>query len=124
VEALEASMDEKSLGAVYQSNAFRKLMAESKDRLARGAQLRAAMQRQIGAGIVPTGYRADFLDRVSDQIITLLCAAAEMFNQEHPDDLCSTADFCDVLATTRKKLIDGVKMFQSADAQDERTSGG
>jgi fumarate hydratase class II len=94
-------------------------MEESKDRLARGAQLRAAMQRQIEAGIPPTGYRADLLNDVSDQIIQLLCATAEKFLQDHPDDLLSSQDFLDALASSRKKITDGVRMFQSGP-----TSGG
>jgi hypothetical protein len=87
-----------------------KLLEQSKDRLARGAQLRAAMQRQIEAGLTPTGYRADFLDKTSREIVEWLCAAAEKFNKDHPDDMCSTADFLDILMTARNKILAGVQM--------------
>ncbi len=107
-------MDGKSLTAVFASKAFRKLMEESRDRLACGAALRESMRCQIEAGIVPTGYRAACLDHLSDEIITLLCAAAEKFNREHPDDLFSAADFLDALASSRKKIMDGVHQFQAS----------
>src|SRR5690348_76518 len=103
---------------VYGSAAFKRLMAESKDRLARGAVLRAQMQRQLEAGLPVTGYRVTFLAVVSRDIMSLLCAAAERFNRDHPDDLLSTADMLDCLATSRSRLLDAVQKLRSTVAQE------
>lgn len=108
---------------VFSSTAYRKLADESKDRLARGAALRAEMQRQIEAGVVPTGYRAEFLNEVAQDIFRVLCAAAEKFNR-HGDDLWSVADQMDALATVRKRLLDGVKEFRRMDNQQPGEADG
>lgn len=109
----------KNVIAVFSSKAYGKLADESKERLARGAALRAEMQRQIEAGAVPTGYRAAFLNDVAQDIFTVLCAAAENFNQNHPDDLWSVADQSDALATVRKRLLDGAAEFQRMASQHD-----
>lgn len=104
-----------SLAAVYASQVFQKLKEQSKDRLSRGAQLRAAMVAQLAAGLDPTGYRVDFLHATAKQIIDVLCAAAETFNTEHPDDMISTADFLDVLATTKNKIVHAMEVSKAPD---------
>src|SRR5260370_13678255 len=109
-------MNGKPLTAVYASKAFRRLVEDSKDPLAHGAALRESMRREIEAGLTPTGHRPNFVASTSDQIISVLCAAAEKFNQEHLDDMISSQDFLDALASCRKKIMDGVKVFRSLPA--------
>lgn len=117
-------MTEKSIAQVYASASFRRLMEEGRDRLARAAALREQMQRQIEAGLTPTGLYAELVDRMSRDIIQLLCAAAEKFNAEHEDLMCSTAAFLDALATARKRLLEGVAMMRSATpAEEDRADG-
>ena len=41
------------MAALYASQVFQRFLEQSKDRLARGAQLRAAMAAQIAAGLNP-----------------------------------------------------------------------
>lgn len=98
-----------SLRATFASKVFQKLLAESKDRLAKAQQLRSALQAQLEAGQTPTGYRADFLDEASHIIVEQLCVVAQSFNDAHPDDMCTTADLLDILATARNKLLKGVE---------------
>src|SRR5258708_33399121 len=103
----EVLMSAGSLDAVFAPEALRKLAEESKDRLARGAQRRAAMQAQIEAGDTPTGARVDFLQQTSGEIFKVLCEAAERFNRDFPDDLLSVGGQLDAVMTCRKRLLDG-----------------
>jgi hypothetical protein len=122
---MSADRAKPTLVAIYKSRAFKKLLEENKDQLARGAALRRRMQQELAAGIAPTGYRAEFLDRTSREIITHLCAAAERFNAEHPDDLFSSADALDVLATTSRRLLEGAKAFRARSGlENARLRGG
>jgi len=53
--------------ALYASQVFQKLLAQSRDRFARGVQLRAALAAQIAAGLNPTGqYSGHHEDADSD----------------------------------------------------------
>ena len=72
------------------------------------------MAAQIAAGLTPTGYRADFLDQAAQEVIAALGVAAERFNAEHPDDLCSVNDLLDALVTAKARLVKAAQ----AEAQD------
>ena len=108
-------MDGDKLTKVFTSQAYRALVEESKERIARGAARRAAMKAQIEAGITPMGPRADYLNRTSHEIFEILCAAAERFNRDFPDDILSVSDQLDALMTCRRRLLDGVAVFQIED---------
>lgn len=117
-------MTEKSIEQVLVSAAFRKLMEESKDRLARTAALRERVQRQIEVGITPSGPYAEFVERTSRDIFVLLCAAAERFNQENPTLMCPASAFLDALGTTRERLLHGAAQMKSVLAPIEGVRDG
>jgi hypothetical protein len=97
-----------TLGQIVLSASYPQLVAESQDRLGKGRALRDKMLADLGAGRTPTGYRAAFLHATAALIIKVLMNAAERFNAEHLDDMCSVADLLDVLSTARQKLLDGL----------------
>ncbi len=116
----KSTMGNKSLGAVYASQVFQKLLEVSGDRLQKAIALRAAMMKQLREGIAPSGYRADFLNETAREVIHLLCAAAEKFNAAHLDDVCTTADFLDCLATARHKILVAVPQVNAMMAVDPK----
>ncbi len=76
-----------------------------RERLAKGAQDRAAVQEQLQRGEMPTGYRAEWLRRSAMAVITVAAECGERLDVEHPEQAVSLADTLDVLATARRILL-------------------
>lgn len=75
------------------------IIGNSDEALQNGTKLRNRLAQQIQLGETPTGYRYDFLVNSAYRLIDELGNIARDFNDAHPDDRCSTIDFCDILAT-------------------------
>jgi hypothetical protein len=76
------------------------------DRAARSAKLRAEMHAIIDNGQRPEGYRANWVRSAVGHVIELLSEIAEQFNAEHQDDVATTGDVLDILATAKGHLIE------------------
>ncbi len=67
-----------------------------------------AMRKTIGEALArgedPVHYRLDFIRSSVLRVNDALAECARQFDEEHPDDRCSAADFIDILATTRHRM--------------------
>jgi hypothetical protein len=73
-------------------------------RLQRGGIRRTQMIKEIEEGRQPTGPRAEFIRDTAQAIMDLLVESSKEFNEANQDDMISTLDFQDVLATVRGRL--------------------
>jgi len=108
-----------ALASIYVAQTLLRIKNKNKDRLTYGMNQRKAMAAQLAAGITPTGPRAVFLDDVSSDIIHLMAAAAEDYNEENPMDVISANDMLDAIATCRAKLLAGIKRSHAEGVEDE-----
>lgn len=92
-------METQAEKARYAREVFLRLSLSTKERLEHGLRLREKMGEQLARGEKPTGYRPEWLRLTALRIIRELHEAGKEFNEEHPDDLISTHDLYDVLAS-------------------------
>ncbi len=82
------------------TSVFVALVSEKQDRLTKGLMLRQAMHDTIKRGEKPTGYRPEWLKARALELVKVMAAEAQKFDEAHPDDKCSVSDILDVLVTT------------------------
>lgn len=70
-------------------------------RLQRGQLRREQIKAALEAGEPVTGPRIDWLRDTGNGVLAVLTEAAQAYNTAHPDDMISSQDLCDVLATVR-----------------------
>lgn len=68
------------------------------NRTKKGLENRNAMVAKIKKGEIPTGYRYDFLQTSAYKVVDTLGELAQQFDDEHPDDRCTSVDFIDILS--------------------------
>ena len=106
-----------SLTEVYQSKTFQRFLSRTKSdwRMVRDCA-KPCSKKSRRAGSPPVTGLSSW-SRVPSSSSSCLKDCAQKFNAEQTDDLCSTADFCDVLATARNMLV------QAAEAARPRDHG-
>ena len=70
-------------------------------RLQRGQLRRAQIKAAMEAGEPVSGPRVDWLRATANGILAVLTEAAQAYNAANPDDMISSQDLCDALATVR-----------------------
>lgn len=71
-----------------------------------GQAARAATLKKMEAGETPTGYRIDWLKKVSKDLVKVLANAKIEFDRQFPWDRCQGEDLGDALATAAGHLHD------------------
>lgn len=93
-------MDDYKHKADFAQKVFLRIMADTEERLQRGAERRRRMQEKLDRGERPDCHRSEWLRSTSRRLIDEITQAAQEFNESNTDDLISVNDLADVLTTT------------------------
>jgi hypothetical protein len=103
-------MDEKELERCeFAVKILNKFASSKENRLKFAAAQRAKMKKDLDSGKKVDGYRFDWLNSTSDEVIKTLIAASERFNSTYYHDIVSVQDLIDILNTTIAKLTKNTK---------------
>ncbi len=85
-------------------SAFLSVLDDSARRIKRSTRLRDQIHEALMRGDEPDHYRVEWMRESVVEIFSLLETIATKFNEAHPDDVCTSQDFEDLLASTLATL--------------------
>ncbi len=95
-----------------------KYLTSEASRKAYAQASRKAMHTTVAAGEQPQGHRPDFVVQLAAAVVEMLVDAGEQYKFLYPYDTVLVADFLDVLATARGRVLRAAQAQHLATTDD------